>query len=322
MLRRERFPLYVLLIICYCSYTEQHPEHYLNDKRPVCLTGMEETVNQRKTRMIGGFPAADRFDQMRFVAEIHIRGKQSCLASVITDRHLLTAAHCLYDEPDLCDIILIIGDFDISTTDELTHEVRFIEYLKLHPKFDEKRANNDIAVIGIDPPVHLGKDIKAAVLPPLDAKLPIGTMCTIWGWQDYPWTGYRNDAKYILHRVDIPLLPKKRCRKNYSFVNKTKLCAGGLKGKDVCKGESGGSLLVWINDYYVICGIVSAGIGCGWEDVPGIYADVSRYTEWIYENTKDAACKPSIHPNETYPRKSMKKKVSITQQFINENKNN
>ncbi|XP_067135036.1 trypsin-1-like [Centruroides vittatus] len=276
-------------------------ENYLEDKRPICYTGMEEVTPQRKSRMVGGFPADWNFHQMRFVAEIHIRGKQRCLASVVTDRHLITAAHCLYDEPDLSDILLIIGDFDISTVVEVNHEVRSIHNLVIHPEFDDKRANNDIAVIGIDPPLHLGIDIKAVVLPPQDAKLPVGTMCTVWGWQEYPWTGYRNDTKYLLHRVDIPLLPKKQCRKFYLFVNKTKLCVGGLQGKDTCKGDSGGSLLVWINRYYVACGIVSAGKKCGKAGLPGIYADLSRYTEWVYEMTKNAACKPSIHSNETYP---------------------
>ncbi|XP_023242436.1 plasma kallikrein-like [Centruroides sculpturatus] len=235
MLGRERFLLYVLLIICYCSYTEQHPEFYLKDKRPMCYPEMEEVINHRKARIVGGFTAEDRFDQMRFVAEIHTPKKRLCLATVVTEKHLITAAHCLYRLPHLSDILLIIGDFDISTTDEVTHEVRSINDLVIHPEFDGRRANNDIALIGIDPPVHLGKDIKAAVLPPVNAQLPIGTMCTIWGWQYYPWTGYRNDAKYILHRVDIPLVSKDQCRKYYYSVNKTKLCVGGRKGMAMTK---------------------------------------------------------------------------------------
>ncbi|XP_023242434.1 uncharacterized protein LOC111640630 [Centruroides sculpturatus] len=96
MLGRERFLLYVLLIICYCSYTEQYPEHYLKDKRPMCYPEMEEVINHRKARIVGGFTAEDRFDQMRFVAEIHTPKKRLCLATVVTEKHLITAAHCLY----------------------------------------------------------------------------------------------------------------------------------------------------------------------------------------------------------------------------------
>jgi secreted trypsin-like serine protease len=31
----------------------------------------------------------------------------------------------------------------------------------------------------------------------------------------------------------------------------------------------------------VICGIVSHGIGCGRKGYPGIYSNVSHFTEWI-----------------------------------------
>lgn len=34
-------------------------------------------------------------------------------------------------------------------------------------------------------------------------------------------------------------------------------------------------------DHYYQAGIVVGGIGCGQKDVPGFYADVSKYREWI-----------------------------------------
>merc|ERR1712066_400209 len=60
--------------------------------------------------------------------------------------------------------------------------------------------------------------------------------------------------------------------------------AGGVNGKDTCKGD-GGSPLVCPSQYdpntYIQAGIVAWGIGCGEDGTPGVYADVSQATCWI-----------------------------------------
>merc|ERR1712055_558516 len=62
------------------------------------------------------------------------------------------------------------------------------------------------------------------------------------------------------------------------------LCAGGVDGKDTCKGD-GGSPLVCPSRYdpntYVQAGIVAWGIGCGEDNTPGVYASVSKGVCWI-----------------------------------------
>merc|ERR1712119_131696 len=62
------------------------------------------------------------------------------------------------------------------------------------------------------------------------------------------------------------------------------VCAGGVNGKDTCKGD-GGSPLVCPSKYdpytYIQAGIVAWGIGCGEDGTPGVYADVSQATCWI-----------------------------------------
>lgn len=62
--------------------------------------------------------------------------------------------------------------------------------------------------------------------------------------------------------------------------------AGGEEGNDVCTGDGGSPLVCSIEsdpDYYYQAGIVVGGIGCGMKDVPGFYADVSKYRDWIDE---------------------------------------
>ncbi|KAL6422856.1 hypothetical protein ACFW04_010409 [Cataglyphis niger] len=55
-------------------------------------------------------------------------------------------------------------------------------------------------------------------------------------------------------------------------------CAGYLEGgKDSCQGDSGGGMVC----NGVLTGIVSGGEGCAQPRLPGVYADIFYYVDWI-----------------------------------------
>lgn len=60
------------------------------------------------------------------------------------------------------------------------------------------------------------------------------------------------------------------------------LCAGGVKGKDSCKGDSGGPLMYENDKTFEVVGVVSFGPSpCGRENIPGVYTKVFAYKDWI-----------------------------------------
>lgn len=69
----------------------------------------------------------------------------------------------------------------------------------------------------------------------------------------------------------------------------SQICAGGVKGKDSCRGDSGGPLMTISADkanWYTV-GIVSFGpTPCGFENWPGIYTRVANYVDWIIGKLK------------------------------------
>ena len=80
---------------------------------------------------------------------------------------------------------------------------------------------------------------------------------------------------------------------HYDKVSKVSLCASAPSfsgGKDSCGGDSGGPLACQNKDgSWFLAGIVSFGptIGCALEGLPGVYVDVSKYIDWIYNIVGD-----------------------------------
>lgn len=74
-------------------------------------------------------------------------------------------------------------------------------------------------------------------------------------------------------------------------INDVQLCAGGVRGQDSCRGDSGGPLMKTITvngsmNYYVL-GVVSFGPSpCGMEGWPGVYTRVTKYVPWIISKLK------------------------------------
>lgn len=57
-------------------------------------------------------------------------------------------------------------------------------------------------------------------------------------------------------------------------------CAGGVKGRDSCKGSGGSPLVCEKGGAYVLAGIMSWGVSCG-EGVPAVFANVVYQAGWI-----------------------------------------
>ena len=87
-----------------------------------------------------------------------------------------------------------------------------------------------------------------------------------------------------LQEVNLPLVNLTQCREALGeAVTDNMLCAGGVLGQDACQGDSGGPLMGTDpdTDRVYLAGVVSWGVGCAREDLPGVYTRVSRYTHWI-----------------------------------------
>ncbi|XP_048580963.1 tolloid-like protein 1 isoform X2 [Nematostella vectensis] len=170
--------------------------------------------------------------------------------------------------------------------DEGTEQDFYIEKYYIHPKYDEKTTDNDMALIKLDRPATLNKRVNTICLPEADDEFKPGTKCTISGWGALQ-EGAGSTSK-VLMQAKVPLVSRDQCSHQQSYgdrITENMLCAGMRQGGvDSCQGDSGGPFVCTNPEnprQWTLVGVTSWGKGCARALKYGIYANVRRYLHWI-----------------------------------------
>jgi hypothetical protein len=193
-----------------------------------------------------------------------------CTGSVVDASHVLTAAHCVYDDggtlaqPSALTIKAGVSNFSTPLPTDAEQD-RTVTAIRVHPAYvwTGQPTPDDVAVLVLSSPLDLsGPAVQAIALPTPGTVFPAGAAVGVAGFgRQSPTVATSGPLSWMTATVD----PQGDCSSSSAGLipnNAIIVCASSATGA-VCNGDSGSGLVTTTGTPTLI-GVVSAGAtGCG-----------------------------------------------------------
>uniref|UniRef100_A0A8D9EIF6 Serine protease easter n=1 Tax=Cacopsylla melanoneura TaxID=428564 RepID=A0A8D9EIF6_9HEMI len=285
---------------------EEHENYKLLPPKNSCGTnGFDGNA-----KIVGGYPA--ELGEIPWIVQYGAKNdgqfEYTCGGNLISERYVLTAAHCVNASADPEKFAVRLGEWsntgDPDSQGDLhappVQDIKVAEYIT-HENYNSTKVatRNDIALIRLETTATLGFFVQPVCLPYGAAMSKDFTSedTLAAGW------GITNSSKpfplpTILQAIKLTVADAAKCTEAYSNIlievnyNDGQICVGGEEGKDACSGDSGGPLLwkgsfepdITVRTY--LLGLTSFGNDCALKGFPGVFTRTNFFMKWILDHMR------------------------------------
>uniref|UniRef100_U5EYM3 Putative trypsin-like serine protease n=1 Tax=Corethrella appendiculata TaxID=1370023 RepID=U5EYM3_9DIPT len=294
---------YAFLVIFICFNLILYVNSFECGKRKTKISGLIKSGYQA---LEGTWPWHVAIYRLK-IEKFNSKWEYSCGGTLLSDKIVLTAAHCLYDGNNILSessVQVKLGKYRLRVNDayEIT---RGVSKLFIHEEYNVSTYRHDIALLQLNESSVFNDYIQPACLWDVDPQTSnsvIGTDGFVNGW------GYieNNTLSDTLNQATIPMIDYLTCIESNPYgyptmLNRFNYCAGYRNGTSVCNGDSGGGMFYKIGNEWQIRGIVSFSelrddysFICDAKQY-AVFTDVAAHIDWI--KSKD-----EINPRPSRPK--------------------
>jgi trypsin len=227
-------------------------------------------------RVVGGSPATatDAPWQVLVLPDGYL-----CGGAILDATHVVTAAHCVYDEEDQ----EVLAPAAITVRAGITNRFATGQHptvtaVSVYPGYDPDMQTGDVAILTLATSFSLSATVQAIELTDVGYRPEPGDGLRLSGWgSDVARAPNDTTQPHAVDNLNVATLhPSTGCATVYAPFDDNLLLCAGQTGVDACQGDSGGPLAVQVGGIWKLAGIVTGGAGCAWAGYPGYYARVAH----------------------------------------------
>ncbi|CAL8078739.1 unnamed protein product [Orchesella dallaii] len=246
------------------------PNEYDSDTQP---TALESPFNEPKHSVqsplphpyiVNGKDAEKNEFPWQVSLQLHSKSSHRCGGSILNDRYILTAAHCLYRNAYTSKqkMKIIVGDYILDTEKDGEHEEFEIEKIIVHYNYKPTESHiNDIAVIKLKETIKFNDKVQPICLPSEGTEV-YNKSAIVSGWGRLNGTDPAATASR-LQKLDVKIIMNSECKelvkkeyedllkRNLSFEEVAKASVMGISETQLC-GLSKPSTSVCFVSYYFL----------------------------------------------------------------------
>ncbi|KAH8299301.1 hypothetical protein KR044_000225 [Drosophila immigrans] len=248
----------------------------------------------------GQTAAANEYPSMASLKDTTSNVQVFCGATIVSHRHIVTAAHCLLQIAQATNIVAIVGVNSLQNpSNSIYYDQYSIQQMVMHEQYvNTPSVENDIAVLTTASNIKWSRGVGPICLPPqgTTSTFAYDTVDVI----GFGMTSFGGSLSSSLMKINLMILSNPDCQTTYNdqtvTINSGQVCTYDYSGnsRDSCQFDSGGPVIKQSPKQFLV-GIVSFGKNCGDTAYStGVNTRVTSYISWIRQKIGYSNCVVSM----------------------------